>query len=108
MITRATIDEQYAICRAMYREGRMPKEMYLKCVIALAYEFAVMDQMEDTRILLSECDEPYLREVLPIQMAEDQTFYTVALYLARKLSERGVPSISDDDLLLAFSRTAKA
>jgi hypothetical protein len=109
VITRVQIDEQYGILKRMYQDGRLPKPSYMKCLVALAYEHAVLDEMEDVRVLLSQCDESYLTEHLPAQMREDSTFHQVALYVARKLSSSGgVSMVSDEDLMLAFAKTGRA
>ncbi len=89
MIIRPQVQETHALLRSLLAGG-MPKDKYLKGVLSLAYEYAVAGELADCRTLVKECDELYLLDVLPLQMADDPVFHEVALMVAKKLAESGV------------------
>lgn len=90
MIIRPQVEEMHAVMRDMLAKGHMPKDKYLKYVLSLAYEYAMEGELVDARTLVKECDEKYLSETLPLQMADDPVFHEVVLWVAKKLAESGV------------------
>jgi hypothetical protein len=109
-VTCNEIDEQYVVLKHLYEEGTMGADIFMKCVIALAYEHAILGELEDVRILVNDCTEAYLNDVMPQQMRDDPTFFRLALFVAEKLSVPGGGGarITDEEMLLAFARPGSA
>lgn len=108
MSVRAEIDERYAVAKEIFRRGDMAPEAYMRCLITFAYEHVEAGSFEDARMLLNECTDGYFERILPTQMEQDPHFAEQALLLAQKLRERGVVQVSEEDLMLAFTKTGQA
>lgn len=76
--------------KAMYMDGHLEAALYYKCLVALAYNYAVELDLTGALTLLMKCSHDYFAKVQGQQMGQDPQFYAVSVSLATLLVQLGV------------------
>lgn len=107
MIIRPQVEEMHALIRSMRDKGQMTQGQYLKCVLSLAYEYALAGEMADATHLVKECDESYLSSILPEQMRADPVFHEVAFKVAMVFAQEGTQK-ADEPIVMTSKEVGRA
>lgn len=87
---RKKIQDAQTHVEEMHKSGRLGDDPYRKCQIALAYEWMILGDTTEVRLLLQAIPFSYYEKVMPQQMSEDPQFLAVAYDLALRLVAAGV------------------
>lgn len=69
--------------------GKLPKVLYYKALIALSYEFAILNRHEDTMTYIADIPSDYFRSEFLKHMHEDRDFKVCAEAVAKCLAAAG-------------------
>lgn len=84
------IQDQLAAVTGMYRNGQVVADTYHKCLVAIAYEYAVADEALRAAAIIQAIPVEYFKDVQPQQMREDPNYCIVAYETAMALVQGGV------------------
>lgn len=102
VIAKAATD--FAQLRA---ERVIDDNLYFKCLVSLAYEYAENQENEQCARLLFQCPPDYFSQVLPRQVQEDKLYRDCVIRLTYNLIRAGYIEFAKDPLEL-IQPTAKA
>lgn len=74
----------------LYLKGQIDASIFQKCLVKLAHEWAVAENMDQAHRLLASCDPDYFHDIQPQQMEEDEEYCSQAFELAIILVNRGI------------------
>jgi hypothetical protein len=84
------IDDQVAAVTRLHREGQIDDNVFHKCMVAIAYEYAVRDEPLRAAGIIQSIPVEYFREVQMKQMQEDPSYCLVAFACAQRLVADGI------------------
>jgi hypothetical protein len=93
--TKQQIDASYKLVSNLSEQDRLDKNLTYKCLISLAYEYTLIDDMATSCYLISKCPKSYFETSQLQQMAEDSTYEEDVILLTYALIQRGLVDGSD-------------
>jgi hypothetical protein len=87
------IQDQLVAVQQLRRDEKIDENVYHKCMVAIAYEYAVRDEGLRAAALIQTIPIEYFRNVQPQQMRDDPAFCTIAFVTAMKLVKDGFVEI---------------
>lgn len=103
--TRDDIDLHYALAIRLRDSGEMDLSTYQRCVLTLAHEHMKNGDLEDAKVLVNQCSEPYITQTLPEQIESDPEFGHAVHQLAESLAANNKSKPFDqNEFLLSFSK----
>lgn len=92
----AKLESLHALVRSAKNEiedirasGRLPDEVYYKCLVCLAYEYASHKYIEEVVALITQIPTEYFGPISTKQMEEDYSFKVCAEAVAQVLVNAG-------------------
>lgn len=111
IVSKQKLDEVYSIVTGMHDTGEMTDSLYMKSMLTLAADWAVLGEFAECMMCFCKIDRDYVLGDLVAHMESDQTFATLVHGLARRLVNAGMASsdpIDTDALMLSVAKPAQA
>lgn len=74
----------------MLANDEISEDLYLKCLVALSWEYLREDELRETLSILQGVKPQYFRDVMLQQMADDPKFEEIVVCIAAKLVDEDV------------------
>lgn len=78
-------------------KGLLPDENYYKCMVSLAYEYAIDGNMDKVKSMLAPIPADYYNTTMQQQMQDDPDFMDVASGVAQAIVDHGLAEDSPVD-----------
>ncbi len=75
--------------RDLWTAGNIDDNIYHKCMVGIAYEFVVDEEIDTGVAMLMEIPLSYYESVQPQQLVEDQEYAQICITIARHLALGG-------------------
>jgi hypothetical protein len=79
------VESQHRLLQMAFKERAIPKELYFKGLILVAYEYAHRNLIEDALAAIAPIERSYYTSTVITQMEEDKDFHEIAAHLAELL-----------------------
>lgn len=108
---RKRLDHAYTVVCQMYEDDKMSETSYMKAIISLAHDWAVLGDFQESLTLVGMVSEDYIQDVMPEQMIFDTTFGETAHKLAKLFVKSGAGTSDPPDkdfLQLSIAKSGQA
>lgn len=93
---RDEVDKALKVVEEIRKTGAMSDGSYYKCLVSLAYEYALAEEDQMALVLLAKAPPDYYKTVQPQQMDADKQYSDLVVLLAYKLIQMGVVDGSEE------------
>lgn len=80
---------------SLHENHLLTNEEFYKCIIGLAYEYAIEKSFSKCIKLLKKCDPEYFTGKMKEEMLEDEKFYKVGEILAKSLVDANIVNLME-------------
>ena len=87
---RDEIDAALKMVEEMHKTGALSEGVWAKCLVSLAYEYALAEEDQMALVLLVKAPPEYYKDVQPQQMDADAQYRDLVILLAYRLVQMGV------------------
>lgn len=84
------IDSALKTIEEIYKKGAMGADMYYKCIVSLAFEYACADEQQECLVQLTRVPVTYYQNTQPGHMRDDRLYAELVVLLSYKLIQMGV------------------
>lgn len=89
------VEESISAVTKMYRDKILPEEDYYRCMVSLAYEYAIGDKVLQAASIAQGIPRDYYQKVQHQQMLEDPNYAYISYSLALALFQAGYVHIGE-------------
>ena len=94
--TKEEIDSALKTIEEIRKQGIMGDDVYHKCIVSLAYEYACADQQQECLVQLTRVPPSYYKDVQLQHMKDDSMYRDLVVLLSYKLIQMGVVDGSEE------------
>ena len=94
--SREEVDSALKTIEEIKKQGVMSDDVYHKCLVSLAFEYACADQQQECLVQLARVPASYYKDVQLKHMREDSMYRDLVVLLSYKLIQMGVVDGSEE------------